>query len=438
MIKVSSKKNKYTYNVYHLVKAFFPNEEIIQNVDEKQESLVALNLPGGSCFSIALEEVEAAAGDLSEMETEEAKEQAIKKELTRLLYRYLEQQTRTTLAWGTLTGVRPTKLAMTKLEQYESMTEAEAVRRTVGAFRDEFFVSEEKAQLACEIAVREKKLLSKLDYKDGFSLYVGIPFCPSVCSYCSFSSSPIAEWKDKVESYLFALLKEIRAIGKMSEGHRPDSVYIGGGTPTTLEAEQMDRLLKTITENFDLSNVLEFTVEAGRPDSITEEKLAVIRKYPVTRISINPQTMQQKTLDLVGRNHTVAIKRAARYGQEGRKQDLHSEISQMIMSAADCAKRIGLQPYYLYRQKNIAGNFENVGYAELDKAGIYNILIMEEKQTILAAGAGASTKILLKDPIRTDSGKEINLVRCENVKNIMEYIDRVDEMIERKGEWLWR
>ena len=278
----------------------------------------------------------------------------------------------------------------------------------------------------------------------------------------------------------------------MSEGHRPDSVYIGGGTPTTLEAEQMDRLLKTITENFDLSNVLEFTVEAGRPDSITEEKLAVIRKYPVTRISINPQTMQQKTLDLVGRNHTVAqtkdafylarklgfdninmdliaglpgedasdmedtlrqveemhpdsltvhalaIKRAARYGQEGRKQDLHSEISQMIMSAADCAKRIGLQPYYLYRQKNIAGNFENVGYAELDKAGIYNILIMEEKQTILAAGAGASTKILLKDPIRTDSGKEINLVRCENVKNIMEYIDRVDEMIERKGEWLWR
>lgn len=154
--------------------------------------------------------------------------------------------------------------------------------------------------------MREKKLLSKLDYKDGFSLYVGIPFCPSVCSYCSFSSSPIAEWKDKVESYLFALLKEIRAIGKMSEGHRPDSVYIGGGTPTTLEAEQMDRLLKTITENFDLSNVLEFTVEAGRPDSITEEKLAVIRKYPVTRISINPQTMQQKTLDLVGRNHTVA------------------------------------------------------------------------------------------------------------------------------------
>ena len=136
--------------------------------------------------------------------------------------------------------------------------------------------------------------------------------------------------------------------------------------------------------------------------------------------------------------HALAIKRAAKFGQEQRKIDLHSEIEQMVEESARAAERMGLVPYYLYRQKNIAGNFENVGYAKVDKAGIYNILIMEEKQTILAAGAGASTKILLKDPIRTDSGKEINLVRCENVKNIMEYIDRVDEMIERKGEWLWR
>ena len=480
MIKVSSKKNKYTYNVYHLVKAFFPNEEIIQNVDEKQESLVALNLPGGSCFSIALEEVEAAAGDLSEMETEEAKEQAIKKELTRLLYRYLEQQTRTTLAWGTLTGVRPTKLAMTKLEQYESMTEAEAVRRTVGAFRDEFFVSEEKAQLACEIAVREKKLLSKLDYKDGFSLYVGIPFCPSVCSYCSFSSSPIAEWKDKVESYLFALLKEIRAIGKMSEGHRPDSVYIGGGTPTTLEPEQLRRLLGHIQKTFDFSKVREYTVEAGRPDSITREKLQALREFPVTRISVNPQTMNQKTLDIIGRKHTVedtveifhmardlgfeninmdliiglpgegkaevehtleeirklhpdsltihslALKRATRLHLfKDQYTEMSFENSQEIMEMTQqCAQDLGLNPYYLYRQKNMAGNFENVGYAEVDKEGIYNILIMEEKQTILAAGAGASTKFVFQHGERIE--------RVENVKDVNQYIQRLDEMLERK------
>ena len=295
-----------------------------------------------------------------------------------------------------------------------------------------------------------------------------------------------------MDSYLDALVKEIRAIGRMAQGRYPDTVYIGGGTPTTLEPEQLRRLLTEITVNFDLSHTVEFTVEAGRPDSITEEKLSVLKEFPVTRISINPQTMQQKTLDLVGRKHTVedirtaytmarqlgfdninmdliaglpgedaadmadtlsqieamhpdsltvhslAIKRAAKFGQEGRTMDLHSEISQMVDAAAKSAERMGLKPYYLYRQKNIAGNFENVGYAELDKAGIYNILIMEEKQTILAAGAGASTKILLDTPIRTEKGKEIDLVHVENVKNITEYIDRIDEMIERKEEWLWR
>ena len=217
----------------------------------------------------------------------------------------------------------------------------------------------------------------------------------------------------------------------------------------------------------------------------------MIRRYPVTRISVNPQTMQQKTLDLVGRKHTVedverifhmarelgfdninmdliaglpgetradmqdtlrrikalapdsltvhalAIKRAAKFGQEGRTMDLHSEISGMVEDAAECAEEMGLKPYYLYRQKNIAGNFENVGYAEVDKAGIYNILIMEEKQTILAAGAGASTKLVLPEKIQTAGGKKTNLIRIENVKNIMEYIHRIDEMIERKGEWLW-
>ena len=277
----------------------------------------------------------------------------------------------------------------------------------------------------------------------------------------------------------------------MAGERKPDTVYVGGGTPTTLEAGQLDRLLGTIRNCFDLSELKEFTVEAGRPDSITREKLEVIRRYPVTRISVNPQTMQQKTLDLVGRKHTVedverifcmarelgfdninmdliaglpgetradmqdtlrrikalapdsltvhalAIKRAAKFGQEGRTMDLHSEISGMVEDAAECAEEMGLKPYYLYRQKNIAGNFENVGYAEVDKAGIYNILIMEEKQTILAAGAGASTKLVLPEKIQTAGGKKTNLIRIENVKNIMEYIHRIDEMIERKGEWLW-
>ena len=479
MIGISSKKNKYTYNAYHIVKSFFPGEEIIQKVEEKQESLMAVRLPGGSCFSLAPEEVDAVL-EGQKFFSEEEREQAVKKEVTRRLYLYLTEETGRTLAWGTLTGVRPTKIPMEQLEGGAS--EEEAARFMM----KKYCVSPEKAGLAAEVASRENALLSRLDCEKGFSLYVGIPFCPSVCSYCSFSSSPVGQWKDRVDAYLDALIKEIRYIGSRAAGRVPDTVYIGGGTPTTLEPEQLKRLLDTVTECFDLSNVLEFTVEAGRPDSITEEKLSVIREYPVSRISVNPQTMQQKTLDLVGRRHTVfelarrlgfdninmdliaglpgetvedmedtlrqvealhpdsltvhalAIKRAARFGQEGRTADLHAEISGMVEKAYQSARRMGLLPYYLYRQKNIAGNFENVGYAELDKAGIYNILIMEEKQTILAAGAGASTKILLQNPIIKDGGKEVNLVRAENVKSINDYIARIDEMIERKGEWLWR
>ena len=517
MIEIACKKNKFTYNVYHITKAFFPSEEITQKVDEKQESLVELKLPGGSCFSLAPEEIrgelpglagaeaadarsgsgekaadarsdsgEKAADAVPFAGTEEELAQAEKRAVTRRVYRFLCEASGSKLAWGTLTGVRPTKLAMQMLEEGKSWEEI------TGFLKSEYFVTEKKAELGYEIACREKELLGKLDCRGGFSLYAGIPFCPSVCSYCSFSSSPISVWKDRVDSYLDALVKEIRAIGRMAQGRYPDTVYIGGGTPTTLEPEQLRRLLTEITVNFDLSHTVEFTVEAGRPDSITEEKLSVLKEFPVTRISINPQTMQQKTLDLVGRKHTVedirtaytmarqlgfdninmdliaglpgedaadmadtlsqieamhpdsltvhslAIKRAAKFGQEGRTMDLHSEISQMVDAAAKSAERMGLKPYYLYRQKNIAGNFENVGYAELDKAGIYNILIMEEKQTILAAGAGASTKILLDTPIRTEKGKEIDLVHVENVKNITEYIDRIDEMIERKEEWLWR
>lgn len=517
MIEIACKKNKFTYNVYHITKAFFPSEEITQKVDEKQESLVELKLPGGSCFSLAPEEIrgelpglagaeaadarsgsgekaadarsdsgEKAADAVPFAGTEEELAQAEKRAVTRRVYRFLCEASGSELAWGTLTGVRPTKLAMQMLEEGKSREEI------TGFLKSEYFVTEKKAELGYEIACREKELLGKLDCRGGFSLYAGIPFCPSVCSYCSFSSSPISVWKDRVDSYLDALVKEIRAIGRMAQGRYPDTVYIGGGTPTTLEPEQLRRLLTEITENFDLSHTVEFTVEAGRPDSITEEKLSVLKEFPVTRISINPQTMQQKTLDLVGRKHTVedirtaytmarrlgfdninmdliaglpgedaadmadtlsqieamhpdsltvhslAIKRAAKFGQEGRTMDLHSEISQMVDAAAKSAERMGLKPYYLYRQKNIAGNFENVGYAELDKAGIYNILIMEEKQTILAAGAGASTKILLDTPIRTEKGKEIDLVHVENMKNITEYIDRIDEMIERKEEWLWR
>ena len=507
MIEIRCKKNKLTYNVYHITKAFFPEQEIRQTVDEKQEPLVVLELPGGSCFSLASAETESGL-------TEEEAAQTEKRAVTRKVYQFLSEAAGRVLAWGTLTGVRPAKLVMQMVEEGKSFEEI------MDFLENEYFVTRKKAELAYEIACRERELLAKLEHGEvqtdmsrhntkeqsispvsdsrgktgspkwaaekGFSLYVGIPFCPSVCSYCSFSSSPIDVWRDHVDSYLDALAKEICALGEAVQGKSPDTVYIGGGTPTTLEPEQLRRLMAAVTENFDLSKTVEFTVEAGRPDSITEEKLLVLKDFPVTRISINPQTMQQKTLDLVGRKHkaedieeafsmarrlgfdninmdliaglpgetaedmrdtlskieamqpdsltvhSLAIKRAAKFGQEGRSMDLHTEISQMMDDAADSAGRMGLKPYYLYRQKNIAGNFENVGYAKLDKAGIYNILIMEEKQTILAAGAGASTKILLREPVRTEKGRKTDLVHVENVKNITDYIGRIDEMIERK------
>ena len=321
-----------------------------------------------------------------------------------------------------------------------------------------------------------------------------MPNCPTVCSYCSFSSGALSDWQDRVDDYLDALCLELGFLADRSGDKKLDAVYIGGGTPTSLSASQLERLLSFVDERFDRSGLLEYTVEAGRPDTITEEKLQVLKKYGVTRISINPQTMQQKTLDLVGRRHTVqdtvevfrmarrlgfdninmdliaglpgegpeemqdtlrqiealapdsltvhalAIKRAAKMGQEERKARMGSEIGAMIREAALGAERMGLKPYYLYRQKNIAGNFENVGYAKVDNAGIYNILIMEEKQTILAAGAGASSKLVLKEEVKAPGsrkGKMTKFLRIENVKAIDAYISRIDEMIERKGEWLW-
>ncbi|WP_346664102.1 coproporphyrinogen dehydrogenase HemZ [uncultured Merdimonas sp.] len=475
MIRISCRDESYYYNAYHMVKAFFPGEEVVSLPGEKASPFVRADFADGSSLSL-----EAPAGVL---------DGAAKRELDRDWYHLLAKKTERKLPWGILTGVRPTKLAMQKRqENWEKDVFLEW-------FEKEYLVSKEKALLAWEIAGREERLLRRLDPEKGFSLYVGIPFCPTVCSYCSFSSGSLLDWKDRVDDYLQALMRELSFLSERCEGKKPDAVYIGGGTPTSLSALQLERLLDDIADKFDCRNLLEYTVEAGRPDTITEEKLKVIQEHGITRISVNPQTMQQKTLDLVGRKHTVqdtveafekarrlgfdninmdliaglpgedakdmqdtlgkiealgpdsltvhalAIKRAARMGREDQKAGTGDEIADMTKEAALAAERMGLEPYYLYRQKNIAGNFENVGYAKVDKAGIYNILIMEEKQTILAAGAGASSKIVLKKPCPMPGSRKkkmTNLIRIENVKAIDAYIDRIDEMTERKGEWLWR
>ena len=390
------------------------------------------------------------------------------------LYELLCEVTGRTLPWGTLTGIRPTKIPMSFYDAGHSREEAaEHLRQT-------YKVSEEKIRLCTQVAANEKRILAGIDGEHSFSLYVGIPFCPTICLYCSFSSYPLGVWTNRVDDYLEALFKEIRRVSRMVDKSWLTTVYMGGGTPTSLTGEQMDRLLCTLEENFDLNVAREFTIEAGRPDSINESKLKVMKAHGIQRISINPQTLNQKTLDVIGRRHTVedverafqmarkagfsninmdlilglpgensgdvektlegirrmapdsltvhslAVKRASRLNQnlELYPPAPQEEVNRMIDMAWHEAEAMGMEPYYLYRQKNMAGNLENVGYAKPGKECLYNILIMEEKQNIIAVGAGGSSKILYP--------AENRLERVENVKSVKDDIERIDEMIERK------
>lgn len=478
MIQVKNNDKSFEYDIYSLVKAFFPKDEI-RVAEEFFETDEEISYRFAVTFSpdeIRMECCYPAdvCVDAKETALHGEERAAVKNKVKRLMYGFLSELTGTTLPWGTLTGIRPTKIPMKLLE--EGKSEAEIA----GYMKETYLASDEKIRLSIAIAEREKALLQQLDYKDGYSLYIGIPFCPSRCLYCSFTGYAADQWEDRMDEYLDALEKEILFLAESIPDKKCNTIYIGGGTPTTLSAAQLDRLLDMIETHIPMKDVLEFTVEAGRPDSITREKLQAIRKHAVDRISINPQTMNQKTLDIIGRRHTVeqirecflmareegfdninmdlivglpgeniqdvahtleevkalgpdnltvhslAIKRAARLNMEkDRYLGYPMENSQEHMELAfEAAEELGMTPYYLYRQKNMAGNLENVGFAKEGAAGIYNILIMEEKQTIMALGAGAACKYVTK-------GREL-VLRSENVKDVSLYIERLPEMIERK------
>ena len=505
MIIIKCNKAQFEYDIHSLIKAFYPEQEVkvltpesvvkdrkiaehpvTMRLDFKENKVVFQIL--GVCEETGHVGV---TGNGDEEKTEKDRIEAIrytheytwqiaeedkadyKNVFKRFLYTSMQEETGISLPWGNLTGIRPTKIAMTMLEQ------GKPEKEIVAFLRERHLVSKEKTELSIDIAVREKAILETLHYEDGYSLYIGIPFCPTTCLYCSFTSFPISLWKERVADYLSALEKEIDYIAEAYKHKVLDTVYIGGGTPTSLSAEELDRLLSKIKSSFNISNIQEFTVEAGRADSITEEKLHVLYRHGVTRISVNPQTMKQETLHFIGRQHTVeqvieafhmarkigfdninmdiilglpgeneedikatidaietlapdsltvhslAIKRASRMNQwitENGISALHNTEETMRI-AAEGARRMDMMPYYLYRQKNMSGNFENVGYAREGKYGIYNILIMEEKQTIVALGAGTITKRVYPDG---------RIERCDNVKDVASYIERIDEMIERK------
>lgn len=482
------------------------------------------------------------------------------------LYETLVAMTGKELPWGDLTGIRPVSLVSPMVEEVCSSS---IDGRTINdddiisikeKLSEEYRIRGEKLDLMTDIAVREHRILDRIYqktgrlYKEGWSLYIGIPFCPTRCLYCSFLSNTISAWESRLPQYMDNLRKEIRyTVSELCDKqHKPlQTIYIGGGTPTALDENWLRVLMELVREECGSANipllsdvdeqvydwrntdtgmpgVVEFTVEAGRPDSITREKLEILKAYGVDRISVNPQTFNQKTLDLIGRKHTVssviekyelarevgfdninmdiilglpgeklpevthtlceiarykpdsltvhslAIKRAARLTLEKdywagvyRAGDEHEimeetklqeasevkfraegahgyseadsgfmfrypEITRMMMASSYTAEILDLKPYYLYRQKNMAGNLENVGYCEEGKECLYNILMMEEKHSVVGCGAGTSTKIVL--PSKDGDPMHKRVERCDNGKSIPDYLDTIDKFLERKKQ----
>lgn len=473
MILVHINEAKFEYDIHSLVKAFYPSEDV-------KVSMEALNEEPGEEFFLEYSKDSFSFHDRKKnvLESFPVPEDSLKTEqkniVKRLIYNALKKYTGKELVWGDLTGIRPTKIPRKMLD--EGKSEEDILRY----MKETYFISDEKGKLSIDIAKRERSILAPL-HKKGYSIYIGIPFCPTTCLYCSFTSNPIAMWKGKVSMYLEALKKEILFVKAERAGQIIDTIYIGGGTPTTLNAEELDELLSYIDENLDVSNLLEYTVEAGRADSITIEKLKVLKAHGVTRISVNPQTMNQKTLDIIGRRHTVedvkraffdareagfdninmdiilglpeegpaevshtideivklapdsltvhslAVKRASRLYELIRQNGYTTMINtpETMKIAQKGAEALSMKPYYLYRQKNMAGNYENTGYAREGCFGIYNILIMEELEPIVAMGPGSVSKVI------TPEGK---LVRSDNVKDVALYIEKIDEMLLRKKE----
>ena len=375
--------------------------------------------------------------------------------------------------WGALSGVRPTKLSTKCLMAGGSEKDAEKLLREV------YFVSPERARL-CVDASRHTVEAAKLLDADDLSVYIGIPFCPTRCAYCSFVSQSIERFGEFLPAYLDALLREIAHTGALlkNSGFHIRTLYMGGGTPTTLSSTQMARLLDAINRNFDLSRCLEFTVEGGRPDTLDPQKLCVIKDGGATRISINPQTFSDEVLRNIGRRHTaqdildcyrtarcvghdninmdliaglpgdtvegfrhslqtaidldpenitvhtLTLKRASNLVVEHRAAD-YADVAAMVESC-ELLEKAGYRPYYLYRQKGTLQNLENVGWCKPGYECLYNIYIMEEVHTILSAGAGGSTKLV------APGARHGKIERIFNYKYPTEYIDRFDTILARK------
>ena len=376
--------------------------------------------------------------------------------------------------WGALAGVRPTKISTKHLLEGGSAKSADRL------LRDVYYVTAPRRELAIDCSQSTVAAAAKLEKQD-VSLYVGIPFCPTRCAYCSFVSRSIGKRTELLTPYLEALQKELMLTGKLlaNSGRTVRTIYIGGGTPTTLSSTQMADLLDSIRDAFDLSRCLEFTVEGGRPDTLDAEKLRTIRQHGADRMSINPQTMQDNVLRLSGRPHTgadvlrsyqqavdagfsainmdliaglpgdsydsfcrsldtvaqlnpanitvhtLALKKGADLFERRVALPLWQEVSHMVEYANSSLRTLGYKPYYLYRQKYMSGSFENVGWSREGFDCLYNIYMMEELHTILSLGGGGMNKVNLPDG---------TLQRFHNPKFPEQYIDQLDSVLKQKEE----
>lgn len=466
------KNHNFHFELENLTRLFFPNEKItvIRDFSEIQPPYIYTEVSDKITISVNI-------GSFNKSETAVKKLTDDDNELVsaQLLYKLLCDFTGLTQPWGILTGVRPVKL-LRKLA--EESNEEQAVKK----FEKDFFVSNEKIALSRETEHNERKIL-ELSKPESFSLYVGIPFCPSRCSYCSFVMASIERAEKLIEPYTKLLCEEIKRTAEIANklGLRLETVYFGGGTPTTLSAEQLDTVLGTVNKSFDMSTCREFTVEAGRPDTIDSAKLFALKENKADRISINPQTTNDEVLKTIGRKHTakqffdafelarkcgfdnintdliaglptdtpesfknsldsivklnaecitvhtLCMKRASRLTTEGVTLDLQQarDAREMLAYTQNILGQNEYIPYYMYRQSRMVGNLENVGWSKKDFESLYNVYVMDETHTILACGSGGVTKLKRNNPDY--------LERIFNFKYPYEYIDRFDEVIQRKS-----
>ena len=471
-MKLYIKNHTFHYEMENLIRLFFPNEKIEvikENYDILSEPYVYSEVSDKIYVQVGINGFN--KSDSLELVDDEIENE---RRMAELIFNFLTEHTGVKQPWGILTGVRPVKLLRRLMEE-------EGLINAIEHFRNKFFVTNEKIALAKRTEAFEKEILSLSDDKS-FSLYISIPFCPTRCKYCSFVMQSIEKTKHLVEPYVELLCKEIEYTAKIAKSLdlRLETIYMGGGTPTTLSAEQMSKVLGAVNKNFDLSTCREITVEAGRPDTITEAKLISLRENNVNRISINPQTLNDSVLEVIGRKHTAsetieAYKLAQKIGFESINMDLiaglptdtyesfvntldevcnlnpecvtvHTlsmkrsstlteegvtidkkqaeETAKMLSYTENKLTENSYIPYYLYRQSRMAGNLENVGWSKNGLECLYNVFVMDETHTIFGCGAGAVTK--LKSPSKD------YLERIFNFKYPYEYIDRFEEMLSRK------